>query len=128
MHIPEELKYTKSHEWIRVEGNTAFVGITDYAQESLGDIVYIELPELEQDVTIDDELTTIESVKAAEPIFAPLTGRIIEVNEDLQDSPEQINEDPYGTHIFAMEIDDPTQLDSLLDSDGYERVVQEESE
>lgn len=128
MNIPEDLKYTKSHEWIRVEGNRATVGITDYAQDSLGDIVYIELPEVDTEVSADEELTTIESVKAAEPIFAPLAGILVEVNDALTDSPEQINDDPYGTPLFVIELSDPSEVDALLDAGAYRKAVEAESD
>ena len=126
MNTPVDLKYTKSHEWIRLEGNRAYVGITDYAQDNLGDIVYIDLPEVGREVDTDEELTTIESVKAAEPIFAPLKGVLVEVNEALVDNPELINEDPYGSHIFVIEVVDNSEYDSLLDSTGYNNFVSEE--
>ena len=128
MNIPESLKYTKSHEWLRFEGEKVYVGITDFAQDSLGDIVYIELPETGSQFSVDDEITTIESVKAAEPIFAPLSGKIVEVNEELNDSPEKINEDPYGTYIFVLEPTDSSERDALLDADAYQTVVEEEGD
>jgi len=128
MNIPDNLKYTKSHEWVRLDGNTAFVGITDYAQESLGDIVYIELPEVGAEVAADEELTTIESVKAAEPIYSPLTGNIVEVNEALNDKPELINQEPYGSYIFAVELDDTSAYEKLLTSDEYAKLVEAEKE
>ena len=107
MNVPEDLKYTESHEWIRLDGSKAFVGITDYAQESLGDIVYIELPATGSSVAADEELTTIESVKAAEPIYSPLPGIITEVNEELNDKPELLNSQPYEAYIFVLELEDP---------------------
>ncbi|MFO7817969.1 MAG: glycine cleavage system protein GcvH [Desulfovibrionales bacterium] len=99
--IPEELKYTKSHEWIMVEGSQATMGITQFAQEQLGDITFIDLPEIGQQVTVGDEIGSVESVKAASEIYAPMNGEIVEVNENLEDEPEKINEDPYGAGWIA---------------------------
>ena len=124
MNIPENLKYTKSHEWVRIEGNTAYVGITDYAQQSLGDIVYIELPEVGTSVQADEELTTIESVKAAEPISSPVTGSVIKVNEELNDKPEIINERPYEAYIFAVELDEAAADEGLMSAEEYTEFVE----
>lgn len=128
MNIPENLKYTKSHEWIRLDGNRAFVGITDYAQSSLGDIVYVELPDSGVSVAADEELTTIESVKAAEPIFSPLAGVIASVNEELNDKPELINTQPYDAYIFALDLDDTKAVDALLTAEDYGQFVEAEGE
>lgn len=128
MNVPENLKYTKSHEWIRLEGNTAFVGITDYAQESLGDIVYVELPAVRTTVAADDELTTIESVKAAEPIYSPLDGAIASVNEELNDKPELINSAPYDAYIFSIVLEDTAGYDRLLTPEEYMQFVKAEGE
>ena len=128
MNVPENLKYTESHEWIRLEGGRAFVGITDYAQESLGDIVYIELPEVGATVAADEEITTIESVKAAEPIYSPLAGKIAQVNEDLDDSPELINSKPYEAYLFAVDLDDPTSYETLLSAADYTRFVESQED
>ena len=126
MNLPENLKYTKSHEWVRLEGSRAFVGITDYAQETLGDIVYIDLPEVGAEVAADEEITTIESVKAAEPIFSPLAGTIALVNEDLNDSPEAINNGPYEAYLFAIDLSDPESYGSLMTGDEYAQFVESE--
>ena len=126
MNVPAELKYTDSHEWVRVESTLAYVGITDYAQDSLGDIVYIELPEVDKKVSKDEELTTIESVKAAEPILSPLSGTVVEINEDLNDSPELINQKPYEAFLFAVEISDTSEIDGLLSNVDYEELVAKE--
>lgn len=126
MHIPKDLKYAKSHEWVRVENNIAYVGISDYAQESLGDIVYVELPNTDDEVNKGDEVLTIESVKAASPVYSPVSGVIIEVNEDLEDTPEIINEAPYDNYIFAIDMSDPSELDDLMDADEYEEHVENE--
>lgn len=123
MNAPENLKYTESHEWIRLEGNVAFVGITDYAQDSLGDIVYVETPELGQSVTKGDEAVNIESVKVAEAVVAPVSGTIAAVNEELEDTPELINKDAYGTFIYSIEVSDPSELEGYMDAAGYRAFV-----
>jgi len=128
MNIPENLKYTKSHEWLRFDGSRVFVGITDFAQNSLGDIVYIELPEVGAEVGADEELTTIESVKAAEPIYSPLAGRVVEVNEELNDKPELINSGPYEAHVFVLEVADSGALDELMTAEEYAEFVEEEKD
>ncbi|MDF1566839.1 MAG: glycine cleavage system protein GcvH [Spirochaetaceae bacterium] len=123
MNVEEGLKYTESHEWIRVEGDTALIGITDYAQESLGDIVYVEVPEAGTKVAKGDEAVNIESVKVAEAVYAPVTGTVKEVNEDLEDAPEMINKDAYGTFIYSITISDPSELDSYMDAAAYKAFV-----
>lgn len=124
---PDDIKYHREHTWVRVEGNKATVGITYYAQESLGDIVYIDTPELEATVDAGSELTQIESTKATSSVISPVSGTIIEFNEDLADSPEIINEDPYGRGwIVVIEMDDESELDELMDADEYERYLEEE--
>ena len=119
------LKYAESHEWVRVEGDTAYVGISDHAQDSLGEIVYVEIPDTDQAVEKGDEVTTIESVKAASSIYAPVSGTIVEVNQSLEDAPEKVNEDPYGTFLFALKMKDTGELDSLMDAAGYEKFLEE---
>lgn len=128
MNIPNDRKYQETHEWVLVEGKTASVGITDYAQDSLGDIVYIELPETGTALSKGDEITTIESVKAASPIYSPVNGTITEVNTALEDEPEKINQDAYGTFIVKLELSGEFDEKGLLDSDGYQKVVEEESD
>lgn len=120
-NIPAELKYVASHEWIRVEADgTVTVGITDFAQEQLGDVVFIELPEVGTEVTADQDIAVVESVKAASDIYAPLTGKIIAINDAVVDAPEAVNEDPYGeAWFFKMELADASQLDGLMDADAY---------
>lgn len=128
MNIPAELKYSKEHEWVRVEDNLATVGITDYAQEELGDIVNIELPEEGDEISKDEAFGAVESVKASSEIFSPLSGKIVEVNEPLLDAPETVNEDPYDEGwMIKIELSDPSELNDLLDSAGYEAYIQEES-
>ena len=126
MNIPKELKYSKDHEWVRVEGNKAIVGIDDYAQSQLGDVVFVELPEIGADIICGDGFSVVESVKAVSDIYAPVSGKIIEVNEMLADTPECINEDPYGQGwIAVIELTDVSELDKLLDSEAYERLLEE---
>ncbi|MCK5674512.1 MAG: glycine cleavage system protein GcvH [Spirochaetales bacterium] len=126
MNIPGDLKYTEGHEWVRVEGKIAYVGISDHAQHELGDIVYVELPEVDTEIDSKEEATNIESVKAAAPVYSPVTGKIIEVNEDLEDNSENINSDAYGSYIFAVEMTDPSELDSLMDADAYKEFLEKE--
>ena len=123
--IKKNLKYAESHEWVRVEGNTAYVGISDYAQESLGEIVFVEIPELDTEVSTGDEVTTIESVKAASSIYTPVSGTVTEVNKALEDEPELVNQAPYETFLFAIDMKDPGELDSLMDAAGYEKFLAE---
>ncbi|MEJ5272699.1 MAG: glycine cleavage system protein GcvH [Spirochaetota bacterium] len=126
MEILKNLKYSKTHEWVRVEDGIAYVGITDFAQHSLGDIVYVELPEVDTEVSKGDEISNIESVKAASPIFSPVSGTIIKVNEDLEDDAELINHKPYDAFIYAVELSDPSELDELMDADQYEEFCETE--
>ncbi len=125
--IPVELKYTQDHEWIREQDDgTLEVGITDHAQVSLGDLVFVELPEDDTVVGVGDACAVVESVKAASDVYIPLSGTIVATNETLADSPELVNTDPYGKGwLFRLKPDTPAQLDELLDSEGYERFVAE---
>lgn len=124
---PDDLKYHKEHTWVKVLGRKATIGITDYAQDALGDIVYIDLPEVDMDVKTNSEIGEIESTKATSSIISPVSGRVIEVNEDLSESPEIINEDPYGKGwIAVLEIDDTSELDDLMDVSEYTKYVEEE--
>lgn len=127
---PKELGYRETHEWVRNEGDgTVTVGITDYAQDSLGDIVYVELPELGDELDLGQEAGVVESVKAASDIFAPLTGTVIAINEALEDTPEIINASPYGDGWFyRLRLADPAELDDLLDAQAYLDVVEEEQD
>lgn len=120
-NIPAELKYVESHEWLRKEADgTITVGITDFAQAALGDVVFIELPEVGADVEADQDIAVVESVKAASDVYAPIAGKIVAVNEELVDAPEKANEDPYGdAWFFRMEPTDPNVLDTLLTADEY---------
>ncbi|MEE9326058.1 MAG: glycine cleavage system protein GcvH [Cocleimonas sp.] len=124
---PEDLKYTKSHEWIRDNGDgTVTIGITDHAQELLGDVVYVELPELETQFKAEENCGVIESVKAASDLYSPLDGEVTAVNEDLDGEPELINSAPFGEGwVFSMKLDSMDDLDSLLDANAYEAICQE---
>ncbi len=125
---PDDLRYHKEHTWVKASGKKATIGITDYAQEALGDIVYIDLPEVDTDIELNSEIGEIESTKATSSIISPISGRVIEVNEDLSESPETINEDPYGKGwIAVIEIDDASEIDDLMDSSEYAKYVEEEA-
>ncbi len=129
MDLPEDLKYSKEHEWVLVEGNVATVGITDYAQDQLGDIVFVELPAVGDKVSREDAFGVVESVKAVSDIYAPLTGKVIEINDDLPDNPEILNEDPYcDGWIIKIEMSDPDEIDDLLSPSEYEEYIAEEKE
>ncbi len=126
MNIVEGLKYSKEHEWVRVEGDTAYIGITDYAQHSLGEIVYVELPEEGAQLSAGDALSAIDSVKAASDVYAPVSGSVVKVNEALSDAPGSINSDPYGSWIAAIKMDDASEADGLLDAKAYEEFCASE--
>lgn len=124
---PEDLRYHREHTWVKVVDNKATVGITDYAQESLGDIVYIDPPELDSMIEAGTELTQIESTKATSSVISPVSGTVIKFNEELSDAPEIINEDPYGKGwIAVIEIDDESELSDLMDASEYEKYLEEE--
>ncbi len=124
--IPEELKYTTEHEWISVEDNIATVGITQHAVDELGEIVFVELPALNTEVSASDELGTIESVKTVSSFYAPLSGKVVEINTDLTDEPGNLNEEPYGDGwLVKLAISDIKELDDLLDNTGYEEHLSE---
>lgn len=124
---PDDLKYHKEHTWVKVEGKKATVGITFYAQESLGDIVYVDTPEIDSTVEAGTELTQIESTKATSSVISPVSGTVTEFNEDLTDSPEIVNEDPYEKGwIAALEVEDESELNSLMDAAEYEKYIEEE--
>lgn len=120
MNIQAGLKYTKDHEWIRVDGNKGYIGISDYAQHHMGDIVFVELPEVDAEVAEGDSIGVIESVKAASSVFSPISGTIAEVNESLEETPEAINEDPYKNWIAVIEMADSSELDQLMSAEEYE--------
>jgi glycine cleavage system H protein len=125
---PEDIRYHKEHTWVRVSGRKGTIGITDYAQDALGDIVYIDLPEVESTVEANNEISEIESTKATSSVIAPVAGKIIKVNEELSEVPEIINEDPYGKGwIAVIEMDDPDDADDLMDSTEYDKYIEDES-
>ena len=124
MDLPQNLKYTKEHEWVKIDGDLLIVGITDHAQSELGDIIFIEFPDLSQMISKDDSFGTIEAVKTVADLFAPVSGKIIEINQDLEDNPELVNSDPYGEGWIVKITDfDKSQLDALLDSNNYEEII-----
>jgi len=126
--IPEDLRYTKSHEWVRVEGQTATVGITDHAQAELTDVVYVELPQVGKELKAGEACAVVESVKAASDIYAPLSGRVIEVNTKLEQDPGLVNSDPYGEGwFFKMELTCPEEVSQLLDAQAYAQLIEGES-
>ncbi len=124
MNIPAELKYTKDHEWVKVEGDVAIIGITDFAQSELGDIVYVDVDTLDETVETEEVFGSVEAVKTVSDLFMPLTGEIIEFNEKLEDEPELVNSDPYGEGwMIKVKISDNTQVDGLLDADAYKEII-----
>ncbi|MGD1980563.1 MAG: glycine cleavage system protein GcvH [Flavobacteriaceae bacterium] len=124
MNVPAELKYTKDHEWIKLEGNVATVGITDFAQGELGDIVYVEIESLNDTLEAEEVFGSVEAVKTVSDLFMPITGEVIEINEALEDQPEQVNEDPYGAGwMVKVQCSDLSQIDSLLDAEAYTTLV-----
>ena len=125
MKVDPSCRYDEEHEWVRVEGDEGVVGVSDYAQDQLSDVVYVELPEVGDTFDKGDVFAVVESVKAASDVYMPLTGEIVEINEDLEDSPELVNEDPYGAAWFVrMSIVDLAELDDLLDADAYQAYVE----
>lgn len=127
-NIPAELKYATSHEWVRNEGDgIVTVGITEHAQELLGDMVFVELPEVGESVSTGDDVAVAESVKAASDIYAPISGEVVEVNEELEDSPELVNSDAFGDGwMFKIKLEDESELANLLDAEGYENSIDED--
>lgn len=127
MNLPKELKYSAEHEWVRVEGNKAYIGITDFAQSELGDIVFVELPEVGDEVAQDEPFGSVESVKTVSELYSPVSGKVVEVNGELEDSPELVNDAPYETGwMIVVEMSDSGELDKLMDADAYEKMVTEE--
>jgi glycine cleavage system H protein len=126
-NIPEELSYTKDHEWVRVKGDNATIGITDHAQHQLGDVVYVELPKVGDKFEAAEPFGSVESVKAVSEIYMPVSGTVVEVNGTLNDSPEKVNEDPYGTGwMVVLKMSEPAQIDGLLSSIEYEDYIKSE--
>ncbi|HHG74180.1 glycine cleavage system protein GcvH [Persephonella sp.] len=124
--IVDGLFYTKEHLWVKAEGDDAVVGITDYGQHQLGDVVYVELPQVDSEVESGDKVASIESVKAAIDVFSPLTGKVISVNDDLKDDPSLVNTDPYGEGwLYEMKMSDPSELEDLMTADDYRAYIEE---
>ena len=124
--IKDDLKYAKSHEWVRVEGDIAICGISDHAQHLMTDVVFVELPEIEETISAGEVIVTIESVKAVSEVYSPVSGEIIEINEELEDSPELINTDPFGEGwIFKIKLDNPSELEKLLSPSDYKATIEE---
>lgn len=124
MNFPSELKYTSEHEWIRVEGNIGIVGITDFAQNELGDIVYVDIPVLGKTIAQNDVFGSIETVKVVSDLFSPVSGKVIEINSSINDAPEKINKDPYGEGwLIKIELSNPQEIDNLLTSDAYQKLI-----
>lgn len=123
--VIDGLYYAKSHEFVKVEGDYGYIGITDYAQHALGNVVYVDMPEVDDEVTAGEEFGAVESVKAASDLISPVSGTVVEVNEGLEDSPEQINQDAYGNWIIKVQLSDKSELDDLMDAQAYEEFTKE---
>lgn len=131
MEIPDDLRYTREHEWARIDlkQKTATIGVTDYAQEKLGDVVHVDLPEEGVEIVREDPFGSVESVKAVSDLFAPLSGKVVEINDDLLDSPEMVNEDPYGeAWLVKIKITDTAGIDQLMDAAAYKKYVESQEE
>ncbi|MCQ6279005.1 glycine cleavage system protein GcvH [Bacillus sp. EB600] len=127
MNTPKDLKYTEEHEWVKVEGEKVRVGITHFAQHELGDIVFVELPEVGTEVTIDQPFGSVESVKTVSELYAPVSGKVVEINEDLNDNPESVNESPYEkAWMIAIELTDSSEVDKLLTPEQYDDIIKED--
>lgn len=124
MEVLKELKYAKSHEWVKVEGNKAYIGISDYAQEHLGEVVFVDLPDLDAEVEAGDQFVVLESVKAVSDVFSPVSGKVIEKNEELLDNPGLINESPYESYLVVVEMSNKSEVDELLSSNDYEKICE----
>lgn len=125
MKVVDGLFYSEDHEWVKVDGNKAYIGITDYAQHELGEIVFVELPEIDVELSAGDDFCVIESVKAASDSYLPISGTIVEVNTELEDNPQILNESAYDNHIVVVEMSDPSELENLMDADAYKAFCEE---
>ena len=125
MKVDKGLYYSKEHEWVKITDGKAYIGITEYAANALGDVVFVELPEVDNDYDKDDVLGVIESVKAASDVFSPVSGTVIEINEELENEPQLLNEDPYKHYIAVLELSDESELEDLMDSESYECYCEE---
>ena len=121
--VMEGLYYAESHEYVKVEGEFGYVGITEYAQHELGNVVYVDMPEVDDEVTAGEEFGAVESVKAASDLLSPVSGTVVEVNEELEDQPEKINEDAFGNWIIKVKLSDPSELDNLMDAKAYAEMT-----
>ncbi|MEQ6377094.1 glycine cleavage system protein GcvH [Bacillaceae bacterium S4-13-56] len=127
MSLPKELRYSKEHEWVKEEGGQVRIGITDFAQSELGDIVFVELPEVGDEIEVDQPFGSVESVKTVSELYAPVSGKVVAINEELEDSPEFVNESPYEkAWMILVELSDSSQLDDLLSAEDYEKVITKE--
>ena len=123
--IVEGLKYSESHEWVKVEDGLAVIGVSDFAQEEMGDITYVDLPEVDDEVEAGEEFGALESVKASSDLISPVTGKVVEVNAELEDAPEKVNEDAFANWIIKVEMSDPSELDALMDAAAYKEHIGE---
>jgi len=123
--IVEGLKYSESHEWVKVEGNIAIIGVSDYAQKEMGDITYVDMPDVDDTVDAGEEFGALESVKASSDLFSPVSGTVTEVNAELEDAPEKVNEDAFGSWIIKVEMSDASELDALMDAAAYKAFIGE---
>jgi glycine cleavage system H protein len=127
MNTPKELRYSEEHEWVKVDGNKVHIGITDFAQSELGDIVFVELPEVGDDIEADEPFGSVESVKTVSELYAPVSGKVVEINEDLDDSPEFVNESPYEkAWMIVVELSDASEVEKLMNAEDYEKMISEE--
>ena len=122
----EGLYYSESHEWVKIEGNVAVIGITDFAQHAMGDLSYVDMPEVDDEFAAGDEFGAVESVKAASDLYSPVSGTVVEINEELEDAPELLNQDAFANWIMKVEMSDPSELDSLMDAAAYEAMCANE--
>jgi len=121
--VMEGLLYSESHEWVKVEGEIAIIGVSDFAQEEMGDITYVDMPDEGDEVSKGEDFGALESVKASSELYSPVSGEVVEVNSEVDDAPEKINEDPYGSWIIKVKMSDPSELDSLLSPEAYEAIA-----
>lgn len=127
MNVPKDLKYSEEHEWVKTEDGKVRIGITDFAQDELGDIVFVELPEVGDDISADQAFGSVESVKTVSELYAPISGKVVEVNDDLEDSPEFVNESPYEkAWMIVLEPSDESELDNLMDAEAYGKMISED--
>jgi glycine cleavage system H protein len=127
MNTPKELRYSEEHEWVKIDGNKVTIGITDFAQSELGDIVFVELPEVGDDIEADEPFGSVESVKTVSELYAPVSGKVLEINEDLEDSPEFVNESAYEkAWMIVVELSDTSELDKLMTAEAYEEMISED--